>query len=248
MTMTRRQAIKTTLLAGGVLTSSGFRNLQGQSPSPAGATPPAPAPTGPFKVPPLPYAYDALEPYIDKETMTIHHDKHHAAYVKKLNEAVAQQPELGQMEIADILKDLTKVNEAIRKAVRNQGGGHYNHSLFWQMMKPGGGGAPQGDLAKAVAGKFGSYGDFKTKFTAETMGVFGSGWGWLVLNGKELAIEQTPNQDSPISQGMTPLLGIDVWEHAYYLKNQNRRADYIPAWLNVVNWDFVSERYQKAMG
>ena len=139
MTMTRRQAIKTTLLAGGVLTSSGFRNLQGQSPSPGGATPPAPAPTGPFKVPPLPYAYDALEPYIDKETMTIHHDKHHAAYVKKLNEAVAQQPELGQMEIADILKDLTKVNEAIRKAVRNQGGGHYNHSLFWQMMKPGGG-------------------------------------------------------------------------------------------------------------
>jgi Fe-Mn family superoxide dismutase len=246
--MNRRQAIKTALLAGGVLSASSFRDLRAQSPTPAAQPSPAPAaPTGPFTLPPLPYAYDALEPTIDTQTMQIHHDKHHATYVKKLNEAVASQPELGKMEIETILKHLGKVHESIRTAVRNQGGGHYNHSLFWQMMKPQGGGEPQGDLAKAIAAKFGSFADFKTKFAKEAVGVFGSGWAWLVLDGNSLAIEPTPNQDSPISQGKVPLLGLDVWEHAYYLKNQNRRADYVDAWWNVVNWDFVADRYKKAL-
>ena len=222
-----------------------LRSLQAQSPAPEAK--PSEAPSGPFKLPPLPYAYDALEPYIDTRTMQIHHDKHHAAYVKKLNDAVALQPELGQMPIEDILKHLRKVNETIRKTVRNQGGGHYNHSLFWQMMKPQGGGDPQGDLAKAIAAKFGSLPDFKTKFSKEAMDVFGSGWAWLVLNGKELEIEPTPNQDSPVSMGKVPILGLDVWEHSYYLKNQNRRADYVAAWWNVVNWDFASESYKKAL-
>jgi len=179
--------------------------------------------------------------------MQIHHDKHHATYVKKLNEAVASQPELGKMEIETILKHLGKVHDSIRTAVRNQGGGHYNHSLFWQMMKPQGGGEPQGDLGKAITTKFGSFADFKTKFGKEALGVFGSGWAWLVLDGKTLEIEPSPNQDSPVSQGKVPILGLDVWEHAYYLKNQNRRADYVDAWWNVVNWDFASDRYTKAL-
>jgi Fe-Mn family superoxide dismutase len=248
--ITRRQAIKATILTGGALVAPMFQTLRAQSPAPSAAPEASPSavPSGPFKLPPLPYGYDALEPYIDTKTMQIHHDKHHASYVKKLNEAVASQPALGKMEIGDILKHLSKVNEPIRKAVRNQGGGHYNHSLFWQMMKPQGGGEPQGDLAKAIGTKFGSIADFKTKFGKEALDVFGSGWAWLVLGGKTLDIESTPNQDSPISVGKTPLLGIDVWEHAYYLKNQNRRADYIDAWWNVVNWDFVSDRYSKALG
>ncbi len=243
--ITRRQAIKTTVLAGGALAAPLFRSLQAQSPAPTAA--PSEAPSGPFKLPALPYAYDALEPYIDAETMRIHHDKHHATYVKKLNEAVALQPELGQMPIEDILKNLAQAHESIRKAVRNQGGGHYNHSLFWQMMKPQGGGEPQGDLATALGAKFGSLADFKTRFSKEAMDVFGSGWAWLVLSGKELEIEPTPNQDSPISTSKVPILGLDVWEHSYYLKNQNRRADYIAAWWNVVNWDFASENYRKAL-
>ncbi len=227
--------------------------LQAQSPAPEAApseTPeakPSEAPSGPFKLPPLPYANNALEPYIDARTMQIHHDKHHAAYVRKLNEAVAVQPELAGMSIEDMLKSLEKINATVRKAIRNQGGGHYNHSLFWQMMKPQGGGEPAGDLAKAISDRFGSFAEFKTKFTGEAMGVFGSGWAWLVLTSKELEISATPNQDTPISVGDTPILGIDVWEHAYYLKNQNRRADYVAAWWNVVNWDFASDNYKKAM-
>jgi Fe-Mn family superoxide dismutase len=243
--ITRRQAIKTALLAGGVLATPILREARAQSPAPDPQ--PAEAPTGPFTLPPLPYAYDALEPYIDARTMQIHHDKHHATYVKKLNEAVASQPDLGKMEIEDILKDLAKVNPPIRRAVRNQGGGHYNHSLFWQMMKPQGGGEPQGDLAAAMTASFGPYADFKTAFGKEAAGVFGSGWAWLILDGKKLEITSTPNQDSPVSAGKVPLLGLDVWEHAYYLKNQNRRPDYIAAWWNVVNWDFVADRYKKAM-
>jgi Fe-Mn family superoxide dismutase len=243
--MNRRQAIKTAILAGGVLTTTGIRGLRAQSSSlvPSASA----APSGPFKVPPLPYGYDALEPYIDTETMHIHHDKHHAAYVKKLNDAVATQPELGEMDIVEILKHPEKVNASIRKTVHNQGGGHYNHSLFWQMMKPQGGGDPQGDLAKAIASQFGSVADFKIKFSKEATDVFGSGWAWLVVNGKDLEIEPSANQDSPISDGKFPILGLDVWEHSYYLKNQNRRADYIAAWWNVVNWDFVSDRYAKAL-
>ena len=245
--LTRRQAIKATLLTTGALAAPMLRAVRAQSPSPQPMASAAPAPTGPFTLPPLPYGYDALEPYIDTKTMQIHHDKHHATYVKKLNEAVATQPALGKMSIEEILKHPGRVDESIRKTVRNMGGGHYNHSLFWQMMKPQGGGEPQGDLATALNAKFSSFADFKTAFGKEATGVFGSGWAWLVLNGKELEIDSTPNQDSPISQGKVPILGLDVWEHAYYLKNQNRRPDYIATWWNVVNWDFVSDSYKKAL-
>jgi Fe-Mn family superoxide dismutase len=238
---TRRQAIKTTLVAGTLLAAPIVRNLRAQT-----STAAAPAATGPFKLPDLPYAYEALEPHIDAETMHIHHDKHHAAYVKKLNDAVAQQPVLEKQSIEEILKNFSAVNEPIRKAVRNNGGGHYNHSLFWQMLKPKGGGEPQGALAQAINHKFGSFAEFKTKFSKEAADVFGSGWAWLVLDHKELEIDSTPNQDSPISSGKVPLLGLDVWEHAYYLKRQNRRPEYVEAWWNVVNWDFVAERYAKA--
>jgi Fe-Mn family superoxide dismutase len=236
--ITRRFAIKATLLSGAALLS---RELQAQ-PAPAAA----PAPTGPFTLPPLPYAYDALEPHIDAKTMEIHHDKHHAAYVAKLNAAVVSQPALGSESLEEILKKLDKVDESIRKAVRNNGGGDYNHTLFWQMMKPKGGGEPAGDLAKAITKTFGSFTAFREKFSKEAGGVFGSGWAWLVLSGKGLEIDSTPNQDSPVSEGKVPLLGLDVWEHAYYLKRQNRRPEYVEAWWNVVNWDFVGDRFAKA--
>ena len=178
--------------------------------------------------------------------MEIHHDKHHAAYVTNLNKAVSEAPELGAKSVEDLLKDLNAVPEKVRTAVRNHGGGHFNHSLFWQMMKRGGGGEPKGDLAKAIDKHFGSYSGFKVKLTETATKVFGSGWAWLALGpGGQLAIEPTPNQDTPLSAGTQPLLGLDVWEHAYYLKYQNRRPDYIAAWFNVVNWDFVAERYAK---
>ncbi|HXI73273.1 MAG TPA: superoxide dismutase [Verrucomicrobiae bacterium] len=242
--MTRRQAIKTTALA-----SAALATLPGAIAQP---TPGNPVPIlistapQPFTLPPLPYAYDALEPHIDARTMEIHHDKHHAAYVANLNKAVADYPDLGKKSIEDLMKDLNEVPEKIRTAVRNQGGGHYNHSLFWQMMKKGGGGEPTGDLAKAIDASFGSFGEFKGSLSKAALGQFGSGWAWLVIDGKTLKIEPSANQDTPLSSGKTPLLGLDVWEHAYYLKYQNKRADYITAWWNVVNWDFVSERYAKA--
>jgi Fe-Mn family superoxide dismutase len=200
----------------------------------------------PFKLPPLPYPSDALEPHIDAQTMQIHHDRHHATYVTNLNKAVADAPELKGKQVEDLLKDLNSVPEKVRTAVRNSGGGHFNHSLFWQMMKKGGGGEPSGDLAKAIDKSFGSFSGFKEKLSDAATKVFGSGWAWLVLDGKDLKIQPTPNQDSPISQGMKPLLGIDVWEHAYYLKYQNKRADYIKAWFNVINWDFAADRFAKA--
>ena len=238
----RRQAIKTTALA-----SAAFAALPGAI---AQMNPPAPAatatPSGPFTLPPLPYAYDALEPHIDAETMHIHHDKHHAAYVANLNKAVAEFPDLGKKSVEDLLKDLSSVPEKIRTAVRNNGGGHYNHSLFWQMMKKGGGGEPAGDLAKAIDIAFGSFSTFKDNLAKAALGQFGSGWAWLVLDSGALKIEPTPNQDTPLSTGKTPLLGVDVWEHAYYLKYQNKRADYITEWWNVVNWDFVADRYAKS--
>ncbi len=234
--MTRRQAIKSTALASAAIAALPGAIAQTNSTAPA-------APIGPFTLPPLPYAYDALEPFIDAETMTIHHDKHHAAYVANLNKAVAQITELGLLEITHLLKNLDNVPEKIRTALRNQGGGHYNHSLFWQMMKKNGGGEPKAELAKAIDASFGNFSEFKTKFNEAATKVFGSGWAWLVLDGKNLKIEATPNQDSPLSSGKTPLLGLDVWEHAYYLKYQNKRADYITVWWNVVNWDFVAERY-----
>ena len=208
----------------------------------------APAvPGGPFTLPPLPYGFDALEPHLDAQTMQIHHDKHHATYVANLNKAALPLDKaLSNDSVAGLLKDLNSIPESVRTAVRNNGGGHYNHSLFWQMMKKGGGGEPTGDLAKAIDAAFGSFATFKDNLAKAGLGQFGSGWAWLVLDGSALKIESTPNQDSPLSSGKTPLLGIDVWEHAYYLKYQNKRADYITAWWNVVNWDFVADRYAKA--
>ena len=261
--MTRRQALQTTALAAAataiipqsiaqddrdrttLVTTKGF----------------------PYALPPLPYALDALEPHIDARTMEIHHDRHHKAYVDNLNKALADSPNLANKSIQDLLKELntSAVPEKARPAVRNNGGGHYNHSLFWQMMSKSGGGEPKGELAKAIDSSFGSFSAFKENFSKAGLGQFGSGWAWLVLEGKDLKITSTPNQDSPISpnvlptevndstgkkvttihRGQQPLLGIDVWEHAYYLKYQNKRADYITAWWNVVNWDFVADRYAK---
>jgi superoxide dismutase, Fe-Mn family len=203
---------------------------------------------GAFKLPPLPYPADALEPHLDARTMEIHHDKHHAAYVVNLNKAVGGQRDLANQDVAALLEHLDSVPENIRAAVRNNGGGHYNHSLFWQMMKKNGGGEPKGDLAKAIDQAFGSFDAFTDAFTKAALGQFGSGWAWLARDGKVLKIESTPNQDSPVSQSRQPLLGLDVWEHAYYLKYQNRRADYIAAWWKVVNWDFVADRYAKFNG
>jgi Fe-Mn family superoxide dismutase len=205
--------------------------------------------TGPFTLPALPYAFDALDPHIDALTMQIHHDKHHAAYVANLNKAVADFPEVGKKGVEELLNNLNAVPEKMRAAVRNQGGGHYNHTLFWQMMKKGGGGQPSGELLKGMEKRFGSFAVFKDELTKAALGQFGSGWAWLVLDAnKQLGIEPTPNQDSPISQNKQPLLGIDIWEHAYYLKYQNRRPEYVAAFFQVIDWDFVGERYRKALG
>jgi len=242
--MTRRQALKTTALASAALAALPGAMAQN---NPVQAA--APAANGPYTLPPLPYAFDALEPHIDARTMQIHHDKHHAAYVTNLNKAVADFPEVGKKTVEELLKDLDAVPEKIRPAVRNQGGGHYNHSLFWLTLSGTGRGEPKGALAAAIAGHFGSFAAFKEAWTKAAAGQFGSGWAWLVVDGsKQLAIEPSTNQDSPISHGKTPLLGIDVWEHAYYLKYQNRRPEYVAAFFNVVNWDFVGERYDKLVG
>lgn len=202
----------------------------------------------PFTLPPLPYAYEALEPYIDAETMHLHHDKHHATYVNNLNNAVANSPDVAKLSVEDLVRHLDKVPESIRTVVRNNGGGHANHSFFWQTMHNGGSDHPQGDLARAIESKFGGFPGFQDQFTKAVLSVFGSGWAWLSLNDKhELAIETTPNQDSPWTAGRIPLLGIDVWEHAYYLKYKNIRADYISAFQRVVSWDAVSERFHSAV-
>jgi Fe-Mn family superoxide dismutase len=241
--MTRRHALKTAALASVACATVSTLRIADAQPAPA---PTAPVPSGPFVLPPLPYSFDALEPHIDAETMQIHHDKHHAAYVANLNKAVAEFPDLGKKPIEELLKDLTDVPEKIRLAVRNQGGGHYNHSIFWQMMKKNGGGEPSGELSKAIDKTFGSFSTFKEQFTKTALAQFGSGWAWLVLDGSDLKIESSPNQDSPIRVGQQPLLGLDVWEHAYYLKYQNRRPDYVAAWFNVINWDYVSEQLKKS--
>ena len=197
-----------------------------------------------FTLPDLPYAYDALEPHIDEETMKIHHDKHHKAYMDKLNTALESHPELGNKPIEELLGDLDAVPEDARTAVRNNGGGYYHHSLFWEMMNPEGGGNPEGDIAKAIDETFGNFESFKEQFTNEAATHFASGWTWLVKNGEgNLSILSTPNQDSPISSGLKPLLGIDTWEHAYYLKYQNRRPEFIEAWWNVVNWNAVNNYF-----
>jgi Fe-Mn family superoxide dismutase len=195
----------------------------------------------PYTVPPLPYAYDALEPHIDAKTMEIHHDKHHQAYVDKVNDALAGTDLDGQ-PIEQILGDLSQVPEDKRTAVRNNGGGHYNHGLFWESMSADGGGEPDGELKSAIDEAFGSFGDFQAKMKAAGIGQFGSGWAWLIHDGSGLAVVSTPNQDNPISDGQAPLLGVDVWEHAYYLLYQNRRPDYLDAWWNTVDWSVVGQR------
>ena len=194
-------------------------------------------------LPPLPYPSNALEPHIDAQTMEIHHDKHHNAYVTNLNAALEKAPGLADKPLADLLKDLASVPDAIRTAVRNNGGGHFNHSQFWQTMGPNAGGAPTGKLADALNTAFGSFDAFKEQFQAAGVGRFGSGWVWLINDGGTLSITSTPNQDNPIMDGKpAPILGNDVWEHAYYLKYQNRRPDYLKAWWNVVNWEAVAKR------
>ena len=198
-----------------------------------------------YEVPPLPYDYNALEPHIDEETMKVHHDKHHQAYVDKANDALAGTDYDGK-PIEEVLKDLDSLPSDKQGPVRNNGGGHYNHSLFWQMMSPDGGGEPGGDVASAITDAFGGFDDFKGEFKDAGVNRFGSGWAWLVHDGSGLAVVSTANQDSPVSDGQAPLLGCDVWEHAYYLKYQNRRPDYVAAWWNVVNWTDVAKRFDKA--
>lgn len=202
-----------------------------------------------FELPELPYDYDALVPHIDEKTMRIHHDKHHAGYTKKLNAALEGHDDLQGKSIDELLADLDSIPSDIRTAVRNNGGGYANHSLFWSIMSPDGGGQPGGDLGAAINDAFGSFGDFKQELTSTAGGQFGSGWGWLAVDGSgNLKVLSTPNQDSPISQGMTPILGVDVWEHAYYLNYQNERGSYLNAWWNTVNWDEVGRLYNEAVG
>ncbi len=240
--VSRRTAIaEMSALAGAAVLASGLGAeglLIGQTAAPA-----AVPPTGPFRLPPLPYAYDALEPYFDAETMHLHHDKHHQAYVNNLNIAVAGHPELASKTVYELVADLSAVPEAVRTAVRNNGGGHANHSFWWPMLGKGTA-APSGELAKAIDAKFGSLAGFQDKLTAAALSVFGSGWAWLVtMPDGALAIETTPNQDSPLTLGHKPVLGVDVWEHAYYLKYQNRRPEYVKAFFQVINWDYVSGRF-----
>jgi Fe-Mn family superoxide dismutase len=201
-----------------------------------------------FEVPPLPYSFDALEPHIDAKTMEIHHDKHHAAYVSKLNAALEGHEGLQKKKVEEILRDINSVPEGIRTAVRNHGGGHANHSLFWEIMGPGGGGNPSGQAAQAIQEAFGSFESLKEKVNNAATNQFGSGWGWLVLADGKLDVIARPNQDSPLMEGKTPILGVDVWEHAYYLKYQNRRPDYLNAWWNTVNWSAVEQRLSRARG
>ncbi len=259
MLTSRRQVLKILTAAAIASTTLGRLPVFAQTAAAAPAPAPAPAPTGPYVLPKLPYAYDALEPSIDAETMHLHHDKHHKAYVTKLNEALAKEPTFTPpANVDDLVAHLDAVPESIRTAVRNQGGGHSNHSLFWQTLSHRGLGnhdrdesipsKPGGDFAKALANDVGGLDKLKTEMAEQGGKLFGSGWVWLVLDGgKKLTILTLPNQDSPLMEGHYPLFGIDVWEHAYYLKYHNVRADYIAAIWHVVNWDFISDRYAAAM-
>ena len=195
-----------------------------------------------FTLPALPYAFDALEPHIDAQTMQIHHGKHHQAYVNNLNAAIEKAPELAGKSLDDLMKNINTVPEAVRTAVRNNGGGHWNHSFFWELMGPKAGGEPTGKLADAIKSAFGDFAKFKEQFAAAAAGRFGSGWAWLVSDGGKLSITSTPNQDNPLMEGKKAILGLDVWEHAYYLKYQNRRPDYVTAWWNVVDWNKVAAK------
>ncbi|MBK7997623.1 MAG: superoxide dismutase [Verrucomicrobia bacterium] len=234
--MTRRDALKKTALSAAAVSLVTLPETNFAQ---------AAAPTGPFKLPPLPYALDALEPHIDAKTMEIHHGRHHQAYITNLNKAVATDAKLAGTSLDELIRHLDEVPEAVRAAVRNNGGGHYNHSLFWQTMKKGGGGVPKGALGSAIEKTFGSFEKFKTAFSDAAMKQFGSGWAWLILEEKDLKVVSSPNQDVPFVHGKYPLLGVDVWEHAYYLKYQNKRADYVSAFFNVINWDVVTSRFEK---
>jgi superoxide dismutase, Fe-Mn family len=204
-----------------------------------------------YTLPPLPYAFDALEPHIDARTMEIHHGKHHQAYVNNLNAALEKAPELQNKSLDELLSGLGSAPEAVRTAIRNNGGGHWNHTFFWQIMAPKAGGEPSGSLGQAIKGTFGDFAKFREQFTAAGVGRFGSGWAWLLADGDKLTVTSTPNQDNPLMEGKrasSVILGVDVWEHAYYLKYQNRRPDYIAAWWNVVNWPEVQKRFDRAQG
>jgi superoxide dismutase, Fe-Mn family len=233
--MTRRAAIRKTVLTSMFALGAPALALRTYAQSARGS----------YSLPPLPYAVDALEPYIDAQTMQIHHDKHHAAYVADLNKRLAKSPDISKKTPEELVMNLKEVPDNLRASVKNSAGGHVNHTLFWSMMKKNGGGPAPGDLGKAIEKKFGTFAIFKDLFSGAATRIFGSGWAWLVLDGQELKIESTINQDSPLMAGKIPLLGIDVWEHAYYLKYQNRRADYVEAFYSVINWDFVTERYKK---
>jgi Fe-Mn family superoxide dismutase len=241
--MDRRTAIKHLGGAASALVLAESLRAEESAAGQAPAAPAPPPPTGPFTLPPLPYAYEALEPSFDAATMHLHHDKHHQAYVNNLNVAAAAHPELATKTVWELVANLNAVPEAARTAVRNNGGGHANHSFWWPTLGKGGA-APTGELAKAIDAKFGSLSSFQDKLSAAAMSVFGSGWAWLVKGSDgSLAIETTPNQDSPLTLGHKPVLGIDVWEHAYYLKYQNKRADYVKAFFQVLNWDYVSGQF-----
>jgi len=201
----------------------------------------------PFTLPPLPYPSNALEPSIDRLTMEIHHDKHHGTYVNNLNAALEKHPELQSKDIDELLRDISRVPEDIRTTVRNNGGGHANHSMFWQIMAPNAGGQPTGAIADSIKSSFGSFDAFKDQFTKAALGRFGSGWAWVIDQNGRLVVETTANQDSPLMEGKRPVFGLDVWEHAYYLKYQNRRADYISAWWNVVNWTEINKRLSREL-
>ena len=199
-------------------------------------------------LPQLPYAFDALEPHIDAQTMQIHHGKHHQAYVNNLNAALEKAPELANKSLDDLMRDINSAPESVRTAVRNNGGGHWNHTMFWEIMGPNAGGEPSGAVAEAINSSFGSFAKMKEQFAAAAAGRFGSGWAWIVSDGGKLSITSTPNQDNPLMEGKHAILGLDVWEHAYYLKYQNKRPDYVTAWWNVVNWSAVAKRFEKKGG
>ena len=243
--MNRRSALKGLgLTAGLVATGSAFEVSSWAEPAPAQT---AASTATLYTLPALPYAYDALEPYIDATTMHLHHDKHHASYVDKLNAAVAGHPDLASRKVEDLIADLSAVPEDLRTTIRNQGGGHANHSFWWLTLSANGGAAPKGELAKDIDGGFGSFAKFQDQFSKAAGSVFGSGWAWLTLSHEgQLKIETSANQDSPLSSGRTPILGLDVWEHAYYLKYQNRRPEYVSAFFHIVNWEFVSGHYADA--
>ncbi len=243
--LNRRSLLKVLGLSAGVLAITKTANVGSFARAEAAQAPPTS--TGPFMLPPLPYAYDALEPYIDATTMHLHHDKHHQSYVDKLNAAVAGHPELAGKSVNELVANLDAIPEEIRPAVRNQGGGDANHSFWWRILSKGGGTAPKAELARDIDAQFGSFSQFQDRFSKSASGVFGSGWAWLTLarDGK-LQVETSANQDSPLSSGREPILGIDVWEHAYYLKYQNRRPEYVGAFFNVINWEFVSSQYADA--